>query len=397
MHGQQWGKRSSLPLLANADCLRSLGRAIIPFTKRDKLMCLPSRVTAHAFCSSTRSKFARVPRAKRAGPEETEVDSGQVTSEIRDKRCTAQGGEVWHHLYTLNFRCLGSREGSERGEVGGPTLRIATLVHGGAQLRTQSDPFSFGLVFWSSFTFGKFLSPDLCQQRQQLLRSRWAITPSRVAPSMGHSGPSPSHSGPFTRLLKTFTKPLRVAPRSSTRLTNCYHNAFPQADIIVIGGHLSHLQASSLGTTSSPSHLRSVRHPPLLVATGGSHFSALRPQWHQPQPYSRELLAILCAITTVEIPSLPLGRCILSSSSGGSPKTAPKLFRSISAVTALFASQISISLANWAFLGVSRAILSAQQLSRSFLGTRPFFNTLRHVSNVRSRSGGPFFCRLTLG
>ncbi|KAH9402117.1 hypothetical protein TYRP_016691 [Tyrophagus putrescentiae] len=32
-----------------------------------------------------RLKFARVPRAKRAGPEETEVDSGQVTSEIRDK------------------------------------------------------------------------------------------------------------------------------------------------------------------------------------------------------------------------------------------------------------------------------------------------------------------------
>ncbi|KAH9390922.1 hypothetical protein TYRP_006510, partial [Tyrophagus putrescentiae] len=56
-----------------------------------------------------------VPRAKRAGPEETEVDSGQVTSEIRDKRCTTHGGEVWHHLYTLNFRCLGSRERSERG------------------------------------------------------------------------------------------------------------------------------------------------------------------------------------------------------------------------------------------------------------------------------------------
>ncbi|KAH9388487.1 hypothetical protein TYRP_023456 [Tyrophagus putrescentiae] len=58
---------------------------------------------------------SRVPRAKRAGPEETEVDSGQVTSEIRDKRCTSHGGEVWHHLYTLNFRCLGSRERSERG------------------------------------------------------------------------------------------------------------------------------------------------------------------------------------------------------------------------------------------------------------------------------------------
>ncbi|KAH9404988.1 hypothetical protein TYRP_000822 [Tyrophagus putrescentiae] len=58
---------------------------------------------------------AVVPRAKRAGPEETEVDSGQVTSEIRDKRCTTHGGEVWHHLYTLNFRCLGSRERSERG------------------------------------------------------------------------------------------------------------------------------------------------------------------------------------------------------------------------------------------------------------------------------------------
>ncbi|KAH9395461.1 hypothetical protein TYRP_020780, partial [Tyrophagus putrescentiae] len=74
-------------------------------------------------CSEDKS----VPRAKRAGPEETEVDSGQVTSEIRDKRPNAnfgvirklkartQGGEVWHHLYTLNFRCLGSRERSERG------------------------------------------------------------------------------------------------------------------------------------------------------------------------------------------------------------------------------------------------------------------------------------------
>ncbi|KAH9403146.1 hypothetical protein TYRP_015914 [Tyrophagus putrescentiae] len=62
--------------------------------------------------------------AKRAGPEETEVDSGQDTSEIRDKhsdcictlkQCTAQGGEVWHLLATVNFRCLGSRERSERG------------------------------------------------------------------------------------------------------------------------------------------------------------------------------------------------------------------------------------------------------------------------------------------
>ncbi|KAH9403779.1 hypothetical protein TYRP_014971, partial [Tyrophagus putrescentiae] len=58
------------------------------------LMCLPSRVTTHAFCSSAQFKFARVLRAKRAGPEETEVNSGQVTSEIRDKvvgksqRCT---------------------------------------------------------------------------------------------------------------------------------------------------------------------------------------------------------------------------------------------------------------------------------------------------------------------
>ncbi|KAH9401944.1 hypothetical protein TYRP_016513 [Tyrophagus putrescentiae] len=70
-----------------------------------------------------------------------------------------------------------------------------------------------------------------------------------------------------------------------------------------------------------------------------------RPRWHQPQPYSRELLAILCAVTAVDLPSLPLGRCILSSSSGGSPKTAPKLLRSISAVTALLASQIDTSLA----------------------------------------------------
>ncbi|KAH9401871.1 hypothetical protein TYRP_017286 [Tyrophagus putrescentiae] len=31
------------------------------------------------------------------------------------KQCTAQGGEVWHLLATVNFRCLGSRERSERG------------------------------------------------------------------------------------------------------------------------------------------------------------------------------------------------------------------------------------------------------------------------------------------
>ncbi|KAH9388391.1 hypothetical protein TYRP_023536 [Tyrophagus putrescentiae] len=36
---------------------------------------------AHA----SNSRGLMVPRAKRAGPEETEVDSGQVTSEIRDK------------------------------------------------------------------------------------------------------------------------------------------------------------------------------------------------------------------------------------------------------------------------------------------------------------------------
>ncbi len=47
-----------------------------------------------------------------------------------------------------------------------------------------------------SSQFGKFLSPDPRQQGQQLLRPRWAITPSRVAPSTGHSGPSPGHSGP---------------------------------------------------------------------------------------------------------------------------------------------------------------------------------------------------------
>ncbi|KAH9389350.1 hypothetical protein TYRP_023383 [Tyrophagus putrescentiae] len=31
------------------------------------------------------------------------------------QQCTAQGGEVWHHLATVNFRCLGSCERSERG------------------------------------------------------------------------------------------------------------------------------------------------------------------------------------------------------------------------------------------------------------------------------------------
>ena len=79
-------------------------------------------------------------------------------------------------------------------------------------------------------------------------------------------------------------------------------------------------------------------------ATGGNHSSDLRPQWHQLQLYSREFLAIFCAVTTADHLSLPLGRCILSSSSGGSLKTAPKLLRSISAVTALIFSQIGTSL-----------------------------------------------------
>ncbi|KAH9407431.1 hypothetical protein TYRP_012250, partial [Tyrophagus putrescentiae] len=31
------------------------------------------------------------------------------------QQCTAQGGEVWHHLATVNFRCLGSCERSDQG------------------------------------------------------------------------------------------------------------------------------------------------------------------------------------------------------------------------------------------------------------------------------------------
>ncbi|KAH9403738.1 hypothetical protein TYRP_014928, partial [Tyrophagus putrescentiae] len=31
------------------------------------------------------------------------------------QQCTAQGGEVWRLLTTVNFRCLGPRERSERG------------------------------------------------------------------------------------------------------------------------------------------------------------------------------------------------------------------------------------------------------------------------------------------
>ncbi|KAH9400242.1 hypothetical protein TYRP_001802 [Tyrophagus putrescentiae] len=38
------------------------------------------------------------------------TDVGKLAS-----HCTAQGGEVWHLLATLNFRCLGPRERSERG------------------------------------------------------------------------------------------------------------------------------------------------------------------------------------------------------------------------------------------------------------------------------------------
>ncbi|KAH9394312.1 hypothetical protein TYRP_004363 [Tyrophagus putrescentiae] len=99
------------------------------------------------------------------------------------------------------------------------------------------------------------------------------------------------------------------------------------------------------------------------------------PRWTStPQHYSREPCASSGAVYSgSDRHSLPLGRCILSSSSGGSPKTAPKLLRSISAVTALLASQIDTSLAYRVSLGVSRAIFTAQQLSWSFLGTRPYF------------------------
>ncbi|KAH9406314.1 hypothetical protein TYRP_013925, partial [Tyrophagus putrescentiae] len=45
----------------------------------------PNTVIVYAFLSSARIKAARDLRAKRAGPEETEVDSGQVTSEIDGK------------------------------------------------------------------------------------------------------------------------------------------------------------------------------------------------------------------------------------------------------------------------------------------------------------------------
>ncbi|KAH9402924.1 hypothetical protein TYRP_015688, partial [Tyrophagus putrescentiae] len=98
-----------------------------------------------------------VPRAKRAGLEETKVDSGQVTSDIDSKlttarsdvtwpvstsvdeglasetsicstglphQCTAQGGEVWHFLTTVNFRCLEPREQNKRG----PRQRKFTVV-----------------------------------------------------------------------------------------------------------------------------------------------------------------------------------------------------------------------------------------------------------------------------
>ncbi|KAH9398508.1 hypothetical protein TYRP_018749 [Tyrophagus putrescentiae] len=57
----------------------------------------------------------RASRAKRAGPEAAEVDSGQAMSGI-PQQCTAQGGEVWHLLGTVNFRCLWPRERSERGQ-----------------------------------------------------------------------------------------------------------------------------------------------------------------------------------------------------------------------------------------------------------------------------------------
>ncbi|KAH9391763.1 hypothetical protein TYRP_022611 [Tyrophagus putrescentiae] len=59
----------------------------------------------------------RVLRAERARPEAAEVYSSQAMSGepplCIPQQCTAQNGEVWHLLATLNFRCLGFCERSE--------------------------------------------------------------------------------------------------------------------------------------------------------------------------------------------------------------------------------------------------------------------------------------------
>ncbi|KAH9404830.1 hypothetical protein TYRP_000661 [Tyrophagus putrescentiae] len=119
-------------------------------------------------------------RAKRAGPEETEVDSGQVTSEIRDKLCTAQGGEVWHHLYTLNFRCLGSRERSERCRVSRRDLQAKragpeeTEVNSGqvtSEIRDKRCTAQSGGVWHHLYTVNfRYLGP--CLLRSQVPRRR---------------------------------------------------------------------------------------------------------------------------------------------------------------------------------------------------------------------------------
>ncbi|KAH9401945.1 hypothetical protein TYRP_016514 [Tyrophagus putrescentiae] len=113
-------------------------------------------------------------RAKRAGPEAAEVYSGQamlanVFAQHSDctcihQQCTAQSGEVWHLLATVNFRCLGPRERSERG----PRRRKFTvykrcrvsrrhvrqvLVTRSSSARAETPPSTLGHHFIQSSSF----------------------------------------------------------------------------------------------------------------------------------------------------------------------------------------------------------------------------------------------------
>ncbi|KAH9402555.1 hypothetical protein TYRP_016084, partial [Tyrophagus putrescentiae] len=367
------------------------------------LMSLLSRVTAHAFCSSARLEFARALRAKRARPEETEVNSGQVTSEIRDKRCTAQGGEVWHHLYTLNFRCLGSRERSERGprrrkfkvykrcrvsRRNRQNLTVhSTRRRGLALLVYFKLPLPLALlVSLAGPSSTERPSPDIAGQS---LPATPLTTSWRRYTAHRNTGLRRCSIAHATLVLSTLVR--SSGPQSSSA-SSCHPILVNKGSNYSVHVKLSlHLEqflprATRGQLQAARGHLQAVGAIfGLLRAIFGSHGAVSGPSPGQPVVICIMATRGHCQATHGFLPGYflrgysgqssqsALGCCILSSSPGGSPKTAPKLLRSISAVTALLASQIGTSLAYWASLGVSRAIFSTQHSScLSFFGIMPF-------------------------